>query len=156
MKQKICTESPNQDNCEIDFSKSFKSNILTKNKELKVNEISALLSSSNFNDLIGEISVNNKSDTTSRSEQEYINEINNISNELSGVYQSRIACDDDLCALTVNVANETAWNNFKKQFFKKDTSKGNTFIRLGTPQNNETENRILFFPGNTNAIVQQK
>ncbi|MGL1959098.1 MAG: hypothetical protein OCD00_17500 [Colwellia sp.] len=149
---RICSSESKEPTCTINLNKNFEDELITSTGQLNASEIGVVLSSNNFNEVIGHLAANKTSEQAFNRESKYIDQINTIGMNIGGIDQSNIACDNSMCALSINVKNKDIFKQFKNNFFAQSDDKGNLFIQHITGGDTNIETRVLFFPDNKNGV----
>ncbi|MBU2893514.1 hypothetical protein KO495_09310 [Colwellia sp. D2M02] len=154
IKEKICQKNTGNTTCAIDLDSQYATEIMTENGSLLSAEIHVILTSSNFNEILTDLSSNKISADFFENEATYNDELANLTAQL-GISSNGISCGDTTCGLTVQGDNEEALKTFNKKFMNSK-EKGNYFQLVQADDiHHRYESRILFFPGNTNSVIQR-
>jgi len=155
IKASLCSADSAEHTCNINLNIDYKAQLITKDNDLKQSEIGVLLSSTNFADLMQDIANNKTNDGAFVRENEYLDLLNNITTDIAGINQNKLACDNNLCALSINVDDQKSWQEFSKRFFGSDDDKGNLFVQFADFSDKNKNTRAIFFPGNKNGVIRR-
>ena len=153
IKASLCSADSAEHTCSINLNIDYKAQLITKDNKLKQSEINVLLSSTNFDDVMQDIANNKTNDDAFVRENNYLDLLNNITTDIAGINHNKLACDNTLCALSINAVDQKSWQELSKQFFSSIDDKGNLFIQEANFSDHNQNTRVLFFPGNRNAVV---
>jgi hypothetical protein len=151
----LCSVDSAEHTCSVNLNIDYKAQLITKDNKLKQSEIGVLLSSTNFADLMQDIANNKTNDDAFVRENNYLDLLNIITTDIAGINQNKLACDNTLCALSINVADQKSWQEFSKQFFASGDDKGNLFVQLADFSDQNQDTRVLFFPDNKNGVIRR-
>lgn len=156
IKQKLCLLESIEETCTIDLATDFVSEVFDIDTGgVKASEISAIMSSTNYNEVINQLSLNKKSDEAYRKESDYNLQLNNIVADVPDLSSSGVSCDDQVCAASIQYINNGSFETFNERFFQANDGKGNLFIsHLERTENTEAEIRIFFIPGSTAPVIR--
>jgi hypothetical protein len=154
IKEKICEKDSDDISCTINLESQYETNIFTDEENLLSAEISVILTSRNFSEVLTDLS--SKKITKEAFEQEviYNEEFASVAMELD-ISSDGISCGDKTCGLIIRGNNEKSLKDFKESFMKGG-NKGNIFITFHADDINHIfESRVMFFPDNNNAVVSR-
>jgi len=155
IKASLCSADSTEHTCSVNLNIDYKAQLITKDNELKQSEIGVLLSSTNFDEVMQQIANNKTDDDAFVRENNYLDLLNNITTDIAGINQNKLACDNTLCALSINVADQKSWQEFSKRFFASGDDKGNLFVQLADFSDHNQDTRVLFFPDNKNGVIRR-
>jgi hypothetical protein len=155
IKASLCSADSTEHTCNVNLNIDYKAQLITKDNELKQIEIGVFLSSTNFDEVMQDIANNKTNDDAFVRENSYLDLLNNITTDLQGINQNKLACDNTLCALSINVVDQKSWQEFSKRFFASGDDKGNLFVQLADFSDQNQDTRVLFFPDNKNGVIRR-
>lgn len=155
IKASLCSADSTEHTCSINLNIDYKAQLITKENNLKQSEISVLLSSTNFDEVMQDIANNKTNDDAFVRENNYLDLLNNITTDIAGINHNKLACDNTLCALSINAVDQKSWQEFSTRFFTSDDDKGNLFVQEANFSDRNQNTRVLFFPGNNNGVIRR-
>ncbi|WP_165381078.1 hypothetical protein [Pseudoalteromonas sp. CO325X] len=144
IRRRLC-ETPTE-SCKIKGSLSIEKEIIDADLKLaKSKEISVLLSSTNFNEILQELAESKISSNFYKLEDQLNQQ---ILYDYVNIRTDGIFCGDQICAASIRYSNQDDWREFNKEFFSKNENLGNLFIKHFS-----NESRVLFLPNSESKAV---
>lgn len=154
IKQKLCQKSSNDSACAINLDSRYATAMLTENGEILAAEVTVILDSNNFNEVLTDLASKKIEEESFHQEANYNDKLAELTAKVD-VSSNGVSCDDNACGLIISGKDEMALNEFQKKFLA-GSSTGNYFVSIHINENEHVfENRILFFPGNTNPVISR-
>ena len=158
IKAKLCLSELAKDRCEINFAINFVKEIFdADNSHLKGDEIAAIITSTNYSEVLEEFSLSQKSEKIYQNESDYNIELSNIISEVGDLSSSGIFCNEQVCGASIQYQDSDSIETFKKRFFQNKDGKGNIFF-THVPQTgyHDAEVRLFFLPGISLPITNRE
>ena len=158
IKTKLCLSDSLKKRCVINLAVDFVREIFDVDSgHLKLDEITTIITSANYNEVLEELSLSKKSEELYRKQSDYNLELSNVISEISELSSSGLFCNEQACGASIQYQNIESAEAFKKRFFQKKNGKGNLFI-VHVPQTDhqDAEMRLFFLPGITAPIDSRK
>ncbi|MCJ8318413.1 MAG: hypothetical protein MJK12_02190 [Colwellia sp.] len=155
IKAKLCLSDSAKDRCEINFAIDFIKEIFDADSgHLKSDEIAAIITSANYNEVLEELSLSQKSDDVYLRQSDYNIELSNIVSEINDLTSSGVFCNEQVCGASIQYQDSESVDTFKKRFFQGKKGKGNIFItEVPKTDDQYAEMRLFFLPGITAPIT---
>ncbi|MCL1049983.1 hypothetical protein L2755_10155 [Shewanella abyssi] len=158
IKQALCEDELIHQACVIKQNLDIQKVIIDElSHNVKADEISVILASNNFQNVMETLSASKVEQASFEREYKLNDRIDNFISNNQTIVVDRLACGDIACATSIYYQEVSDWEAFSKSFLKEDdgtASIGNLFIaHLDRLEGQET--RILFLPNNNSAVVKR-
>jgi len=152
IKKSLCINDNDPLSCTVNMENNLDSILLDKTGNMLAEEITTLLDSKNFQEVIEFLSSQKQTNEAFIREDGYQFELNKLTNDL-GVASSPLYCSETICAMTIEYEDIESSKDFFRQFFNK-SNKGNIFLSQQDSNNQLTKiERVMFFPENRNGVI---
>ena len=152
IKKELCLEDNNVLSCTVDLKKNLANILLDETGNMLAEEITTVLDSNNFQDVLELLSTQKESNEAFMREDGYQHELNKLTGDLN-IQSTPLYCSEIICAMTMQYQDLDSSKAFFSQFFNK-SNKGNIFLsqRLDNNRTSIVE-RVMFFPENKNGVI---
>lgn len=154
IKQALCEEDLVELACVVKKTLDIQKEIVNEFNNAKADEISVVLTSSNFQTVMENLAASKLNEASFELEYKLNDRIDNFLANNQNVSIDRLACGDIVCATSIHYEQQSDWEEFGKAFFKDNSDIGNLFIAHVDSHINQ-ETRILFLPNNTSAVSKR-
>jgi len=154
LKNRLCINQEDNSSCIIDLNKNIAVEIFDRvNGAAKSDEISAIISSVNYQEVLNHMSTEKLTDEAYIREEKLNSVLTDIIASTTDLSSQGISCNDKVCGLSVYYSDEQSITQLKKELFTAKNNTGSLFIANVAPSNRERKEMRAFFTPGANGVV---
>lgn len=157
IKYELCIETDEHiHTCTINTDVDIQSKVIdTETGNIKADELATIVASTNFKEVIEQLSLSKLINESYTREAKLNNQLNDLLTNTTNITSKGIFCGDQACAVSFTYKDTNTWNEFQHTFFSKNDT-GNVFIQfMESNANEDLEVRMFFFPGNNAGVTER-
>lgn len=152
IKKELCLADNDVLSCTVDLNKDLANILLDETGNMLAEEITTVLDSNNFQDVLELLSTQKESNEAFMREDGYQHELNRLTGDLD-IQSTPLYCSETICAMTIQYEDLDSSKAFFTKFFNK-SNKGNIFLSQRLDNNRKSiVERVMFFPENKNGVI---